>query len=92
MTMSPDTWSFSLAKFLELTFHAKNYTQFNAPDDECKCKHALFQDQYQYFRFKNIVTVFSTSKINIRTIHLPPCLLRAEVSAYKTLIFNTSLL
>ncbi len=76
--MAPDTWSYSLAKFLELTFHAKNYTQFNN-DDENKCKHSLFQDHYQYFRFKNIVTVFSTSKITIRTLNLPIVVLKSNV-------------
>jgi hypothetical protein len=76
--MAPDTWSYSLAKFLELTFHAKNYTQFNN-DDEHKCKHSLFQDHYQYFRFKNIVTVFSTSKITIRALNLPIIILKSNV-------------
>ena len=76
--MAPDTWSYSLAKFLELTFHAKNYTQFNN-DDENKCKHSLFQDHYQYFRFKNIVTVFSTSKITIRILNLPIVVLKSNV-------------
>lgn len=49
--MSPHTWSFSLAKYLELTFHAKNYHQFNGEDSNVVCTHSLFQDHYQYFRF-----------------------------------------
>jgi hypothetical protein len=49
--MSPHTWSFSLAKYLELTFHAKNYHQFNGEDSHVVCTHSLFQDHYQYFRF-----------------------------------------
>ena len=79
MIMSPDTWSFSLAKFLKLTFHTRSYTQFNA-DDEPKCQHSLFQDHYQYFRFKNIVTVFSTSKISTKTLSLPPMALKCQVN------------
>ena len=71
VTMSPDTWSLSMAKFLELTFHAENYRQFNFNGEPNCCKHSLFQDQYQYFRYRNIVTVFSTSKINLRYVHLP---------------------
>ena len=69
--MSPDTWSYSLAKFLELTFHGKEYHQFNSDCDSLECRHSLFLDHYQYFRFKNIVTVFSLSKINLKQIHLP---------------------
>lgn len=89
IAMSPDTWSFSLAKFLELTFHARNYHQYNSNNDlssacehdEC-CKHSLFQDNYQYFRFKNIVCVFSTSKIIIKTLHIPEVSLKSSVSWY----------
>ena len=77
--MSPHTWSFSLAKFLDLTFHAKNYHQFNEDEAKIACKHSLFQDHYQYFRFKNIVTVFSTCKISIRLLQLPPVLLKSNV-------------
>lgn len=82
MAMSPDTWSFSLAKFLELTFHARNYHQFCGGSDEnsdCECKHSLFQDNYQYFRFKNVVVVFSTSKIVIKSLHIPEVLLKPSV-------------
>ena len=85
MPMSPDTWTFSFAKFLELTFYAKNYHQFFNIDDLSQpnatycCKHSLFQDHYQYFRFKNIVTVFSTSKISIRTLCLPTLILKSNV-------------
>ncbi len=77
--MSPDTWSFSMAKFLELTFHAKNYQQFNSNEETACCKHSLFQDHYQYFRYRNIVTVFSTSKINIRSLYLPEVSLKSTV-------------
>lgn len=89
IAMSPDTWSFSLAKFLELTFHAHNYHQFSESTStsggnnfeheyEC-CKHSLFQDNYQYFRFKNIVCVFSTSKIIIKSLHIPEVWLKSNV-------------
>ena len=77
--MSPHTWSFSLAKYLELTFHAKNYHQFNENNSKPVCTHSLFQDHYQYFRFRNIVTVFSTSKISIRLLQLPSFLLKSSV-------------
>ena len=77
--MSPHTWSFSLAKYLELTFHARNYHQFNEEDSKVVCTHSLFQDHYQYFRFRNIVTVFSSSKISIRLLHLPAVLLKSNV-------------
>ncbi|CAF0732180.1 unnamed protein product [Brachionus calyciflorus] len=71
VAMSPDTWSFSLAKFLELTLHTQSaYHQFN-PDSDHECKHSLFSDNYQYFRFKNIVTVFSASKITLKKLFLP---------------------
>jgi len=70
IVMSPQTWSYSLAKFLELTFYAKNYCQFS-DNQEAPCTHSLFQDHYQYFRFKNTITVFSLSKINIQTLNLP---------------------
>ncbi len=70
IVMSPQTWSYSLAKFLELTFYAKNYCQFS-DKQESPCTHSLFQDHYQYFRFKNTITVFSLSKINIQTLNLP---------------------
>lgn len=82
MAMSPDTWSFSLAKFLELTFHAHNYHQYNGPDEGAVCKHALFQDHYQYFRFKNVVTVFSTSKIIIKSLQIPELVLKSTVFDY----------
>lgn len=80
LAMSPDTWSFSFAKFLEITFYASDYYQFYNADDHPShcCKHSLFQDHYQYFRFKNIVTVFSTSKISIRTLYLPIEVLRSN--------------
>lgn len=81
IAMSPDTWSYSLAKFFELTFHARNYHQFNsASDDHCECKHSLFQDHYQYFRFKNVVTVFSTSKIVIKSLQIPEFSLKSPVN------------
>jgi len=70
---------------LELTFYAKNYHQLFKIDDLSQpnathcCKHSLFQDHYQYFRFKNIVTVFSTSKISIRTLCLPTLILKSNV-------------
>lgn len=72
VAMSPDTWSFSLAKFLELTFHAQSaYHQFNSESNEPECNHSLFHDNYQYFRYKNVVTVFSTEKIVIKKLYLP---------------------
>ncbi len=78
--MSPDTWSYSLAKFLELTFHGRAYHQFNNCDP-VECKHSLFNDHYQYFRFKNIVTVFSLSKISMKSICIPIHDLRTSASA-----------
>lgn len=75
VTMSPDTWSFSMAKYLELTFHGENYKQFSQTDDPVCCKHSLFQDHYQYFRFRNIVTVFSSSKIDLKYVCLPATVL-----------------
>lgn len=75
VTMSPDTWSFSMAKYLELTFHGDNYKQFSQTDDPVCCKHSLFQDHYQYFRFRNIVTVFSSSKIDLKYVCLPATVL-----------------
>jgi hypothetical protein len=83
ISMSPDTWTYSLAKFLELTFHGKTYHQFNN-FDTLECNHSLFNDHYQYFRFKNIVTVFSLSKINLNNIFLPAENLKTAV---KKLIF-----
>jgi hypothetical protein len=93
LPMSPDTWTFSFAKFLELTFYATNYLQFFNIDDLSQpnsthcCKHSLFQDHYQYFRFKNIVTVFSTSKISIRTLCLPVVVLKSNVITFNLFIF-----
>lgn len=84
--MSPDTWSYSLAKFLELTFHGKTYHQFNNNSDSHECHHSLFIDHYQYFRYKNIVTVFSLSKINLKSIQLPADVLNLSVSIYKLCI------
>ncbi len=78
VTMSPDTWSFSMAKFLELTFHAINYQQFDESAVCPSCPHSLFQDQYQYFRFRNVVTVFSTSRINLRRACLPATVLTSR--------------
>lgn len=78
--MSPHTWSFSLAKFLEMSFHSRNYFQFHPDGTGYACKHHLFHDHYQYFRFKNIVTVFSISKINLRRLYLPPRILKSNVS------------
>jgi hypothetical protein len=83
--MSPDTWSFSLAKFLELTFHSNAYKQFNEEATTTTnnaaycCTHSLLQDHYQYFRFKNVVTVFSLSKININSLNLPNIVLKTNV-------------
>jgi len=78
VTMSPDTWSFSMAKFLELTFHAASYQQFDESGGCTSCRHSLFQDQYQYFRFRNVVTVFSTSRINLRRACLPQTVLTSR--------------
>jgi len=92
LPMSPDTWTFSFAKFLELTFYATNYHQFFNIDDLSQpnsthcCKHSLFQDHYQYFRFKNIVTVFSTSKISIRTLCLPVVVLKSNVISFNLFV------
>jgi hypothetical protein len=81
--MSPDTWSFSLAKFLEITFHSNAYRQFNEEATNANsvnyCTHSLLQDHYQYFRFKNVVTVFSLSKISINSLNLPNIVLKSNV-------------
>lgn len=80
ITMSPHTWSFSLAKFLELSFHGDSYFQFGEKNDSHPCKHKLFHDHYQKFRFKNIVTVFSITKIELRQILLPASTLKPKVN------------
>ena len=69
--MSPDTWSYSLAKFLELLFYANDYKRnTNSNKDDC-CKHSLFHQHDIYFRFKNIQTLFSYSPVKIRRLDLP---------------------
>ena len=84
IAMSPDSWSFSLAKFLELSFHSQSaYHQFNPDSIESPCNHSLFDYNYQYFRYKNILTVFSSSKINIKKLFLPDTQIKRLVHAKK---------
>jgi hypothetical protein len=77
--MSPDTWSYSLGKFLELLFYAKDYKRNIKLSKEDYCKHSLFHQHDIYFRFKNVQTYFSNSSIKIRRVDLPPILSEIKV-------------
>lgn len=61
MPMSSDTWSFSLAKYLELRFHGHIYSRRG----NAACQHSLHHDHYQYFGYKNIVATFKYVFSNI---------------------------
>lgn len=83
--MSPHTWSFSFGKFLEMTFYAHEYLSLQLPSksssrqDDLICVHSLFHGYDQYFRFKNMQTIFSYSKIQIKQLYLPLTELKAQV-------------
>ncbi|XP_022917370.2 1-phosphatidylinositol 3-phosphate 5-kinase [Onthophagus taurus] len=69
--MSGDTWSFSLAKYLELRFHNGLYTRRgNVP-----CNHSLHQDNLQYFSYNNIVATFEYLPVDLWEISLPPTII-----------------
>ncbi len=68
--MSPQTWSFSLGKYLELTFYAGYYKRLYTGANDY-CNHSLFHQHDQYFRFKNMQTIFSYSKVRICQLDLP---------------------
>ncbi|XP_046687146.1 putative 1-phosphatidylinositol 3-phosphate 5-kinase, partial [Homalodisca vitripennis] len=70
MRMSPDTWSFSFAKFLELHFHAGQYTVRGSD-----CTHSIHQACRQFFGHNNMVAYFQYEKISVWEISLPPLLL-----------------
>jgi len=53
--LSLDTWTLSLAKYLELRFHCPLYTRRGR---ENTCKHSLHQQHHQYFGYKDIIAGF----------------------------------
>jgi 1-phosphatidylinositol-3-phosphate 5-kinase len=69
--MSPDTWSYSLGKFLELLFYANDYKRNRMGNKEDYCKHSLFHHHDINFRLKNIQTTFMYSTIKVRKLDLP---------------------
>ena len=78
--MSPDTWSYSLGKFLELLFYANNYKRNTKSNKDDYCKHSLFHQHDINFRLKNIQTTFTYSPIKVRKLDLPSIIKTITVS------------
>ncbi|KAG5675557.1 hypothetical protein PVAND_005452 [Polypedilum vanderplanki] len=80
VTMSPDTWCLSFAKFLELKFHGNFYTRRNIEQDDAEssqfsqqsvCRHSLYHDHIQYFSNNGIIVSFMYTPVEIWEIKLP---------------------
>lgn len=52
--ISLETWSLSLAKYLELQFYGGSFNRRGMQG----CTHSLHHDHFQYFGYKNQVAVF----------------------------------
>ncbi|XP_065348560.1 1-phosphatidylinositol 3-phosphate 5-kinase isoform X2 [Cloeon dipterum] len=76
--MSVDSWSLSLAKYLELRFHTPCYTRRGR---ENTCRHSLHQQHYQYFGYKDIIATFKYSKVLMWHISLPPAVIQIPYKA-----------
>ncbi|XP_034244231.1 1-phosphatidylinositol 3-phosphate 5-kinase isoform X2 [Thrips palmi] len=81
--MSPDTWSLSFGKYLELRFHGDMYCLREEHVDKADqasspCSHSLHHDFYQYFAYRNIVASFKYSPIFIWEVSLPPELVKLD--------------
>ncbi|XP_041374474.1 1-phosphatidylinositol 3-phosphate 5-kinase-like isoform X2 [Gigantopelta aegis] len=63
-----DTWNLSFAKFLELRFHVKQFTRRAAAEP---CNHSLHRDYNLYFGYRDIVTSFRYSEIQLQELALP---------------------
>ncbi|XP_059468321.1 1-phosphatidylinositol 3-phosphate 5-kinase isoform X2 [Neocloeon triangulifer] len=76
--MSVDTWSLSLAKYLELRFHSPVYTRRGK---ENTCKHSIHQQHYQYFGYKDVIATFKFIKVQMWQISLPPTVIQIPYKA-----------
>lgn len=66
MPMSEDTWKYSFAKYLELSFWCKNLHARAGV-----CPHDLHRDHLRYFGFKDVALRIHYDKINLLEIIVP---------------------
>jgi len=78
-TMSPETWHFSFAKYLELRFYGHAYCrrQINtgggaAAPVSCACVHPLHTEHFHYFGCRDLVASFKYAPIQLKEIVLAP--------------------
>lgn len=81
VTMSPDTWCLSFAKFLELKFHGHSYKRRHIAQDDTTsasqieqqspCHHSLLRDHIQYFSSNGVIVSLIYTPIEIWEIKLP---------------------
>ncbi|KAN0060472.1 Mitochondrial distribution and morphology protein 12 [Thecaphora frezii] len=63
--VTPETWSFSFAKYLELYFHRH---------DSCKtklCDHDFYRDQVRYFAYQNLAIRFHSDEVELYEVSVP---------------------
>lgn len=73
-TMSPETWHFSFAKYLELRLYGHTYCrrQLTNSNDQpaCACPHPLHTDHFHYFGCRDLVASFKYTPIVLKEIVL----------------------
>ncbi|RWS02330.1 Csa-PIP kinase-like protein [Dinothrombium tinctorium] len=79
--LSPDSWSLSFAKFLELKIYGNKYVRRLSEELSSCTKHSLFNDSVQYFAYKQMVASFKYVPIVLREIVLPPPKIRLKIDA-----------
>lgn len=75
-TMSPETWHFSFAKYLELRFYGHAYCRRQLPISSapvsCACVHPLHTEHFHYFGCRDLVASFKYAPIQLKEIVLAP--------------------
>lgn len=70
--MSPETWHFSFAKYMELRLYGHAYCrrQLTSPNDQpvCACPHPLHTEHFHYFGCRDLVASFKHSPIVLKEI------------------------
>lgn len=64
--MSPETWSLSLAKYLELSFYGERFTMRDSG-----CQHSLHHDHVRYFGQGEQLVCFDYEPITLLELSMP---------------------
>ncbi|RWS28345.1 FYVE finger-containing phosphoinositide kinase: fyv1-like protein [Leptotrombidium deliense] len=79
VVLSPDSWCLSFGKFLQLKINGSNYLRRFSQGAPACLQHSLFNDNIQYFSFKQMVASFKYSAITIREIAIPSHKLQLKI-------------